>query len=164
MGREVRRVPKGWKHPRDDSGQYIPLYDKNFPEAASKWKAEFAQWENGFRKRFYPEEGWEPREGDQLTMEFWEWNGDPPDREFYRPDWPEESRTHYQMYESTTEGTPISPVFDTPERLARWLADNKASAFADMTATYEEWLRVCQGGYAPSAVIDADGMRPGVSL
>ena len=42
---------------------------------------------------------------------------------------PIEERTHYQMYETCTEGTPISPVMETPENLARWLADNGASAF-----------------------------------
>ena len=66
------------------------------------------------------------------------------------------------MYEDTTEGTPISPAFATPEELARWLADTGASAFGDSTATYEQWLHVCKGGWAPSAVIDINGMRSGV--
>jgi len=70
----------------------------------------------------------------------------------------------YQMWETTSEGSPISPVFETPEELARWLVDNNASAFGSETATYEEWLRVCQGGYAPSAVLDEKGLRSGVAL
>jgi len=56
------------------------------------------------------------------------------------------------MYENTSEGTPISPPFETPEELARWLADNNASAFGGMTATYEQWLATCKGLYAPSMV------------
>jgi hypothetical protein len=162
MGREVRRVPSDWEHPRDKRGGYIPMFDESFAVEASNWKAEFIKWEEGFRNDYNG--GWTPREGKQLVMEFWEWHGNPPDRKSYCPDWPEESRTHYQMYEDTTEGTPISPVFATPEELARWLADNEADAFGGMTATYEQWLRVCQGGYAPSMVVDAHGMRSGVAM
>lgn len=69
------------------------------------------------------------------------------------PDWPDDAATHYMMYEDTTEGTPISPAFATPEELARWLTDNNASAFARQTATYEGWLRVAKGGFAPSMVM-----------
>jgi len=49
------------------------------------------------------------------------------------------------MYETCTEGTPISPVMDSLETLARWLADNGASAFGEMTATYEQWLKIIGG-------------------
>ena len=79
------------------------------------------------------------------------------------PSWPEEERTHYQMYETTSEGTPISGVFESPELLAHWLADEGASAFAGQGADYESWLRVANGGYACSAVL-ADGvMESGVT-
>ena len=54
----------------------------------------------------------------------------------------------WQMWEDCTEGSPISPVFKTPEELAQWLADNKASAFGSMTATYEQWLATIKKGYA----------------
>ena len=78
------------------------------------------------------------------------------------PQWTDEEATHYMMYETTSEGTPISPAFETPEELARWLADNKVSTFAWFTATYEEWLPICKGGYAPSMVIDNEGVHGGV--
>jgi hypothetical protein len=61
------------------------------------------------------------------------------------PKWTADGATYFQMYETTTEGTSISPVMDSPESLARWLADNKASAFADQTASYDAWLKVCRG-------------------
>lgn len=68
------------------------------------------------------------------------------------------------MYETTSEGTPISPAFTSPEELARWLTDTGASAFGKDTATYEQWLRVCQGGYAPSAIYTSDGgLQSGVA-
>ena len=75
-------------------------------------------------------------------------------------------RTHYQMYETTSEGTPISPVMETPEALARWLADNGASAFGKMTATYAQWLNMITGdGCAPSAAfVPGVGIISGVEM
>lgn len=69
----------------------------------------------------------------------------------------------YQMWETVSEGSPISPVFETPEALARWLADTGASASGDQTATYDQWLNVCKGAYAPTMVMDAKGLRSGVA-
>jgi hypothetical protein len=141
MGREVRRVPQDWNPPKDK-----PHFDKSYAEAVAKWKDGYENW------KVNPES----------DCEYWEWAGNPPDEEYYRPAWSDEERTHYMMYETTTEGTPISPAFETPEKLARWLADTKASAFGGMSASYEHWLRVCNGGYACSAVFDSHGLRSGV--
>ena len=66
------------------------------------------------------------------------------------------------MWETTSEGSPISPVFETPEELARWLADTNASAFGREGASYESWLGMIRGGWAPSLIIDEKGMRSGV--
>ncbi len=57
------------------------------------------------------------------------------------------------MCETTTEGTPISPVMETPEELAKWLVTNKASAFASRSASYEAWLEVCRGKPAISGIM-----------
>lgn len=57
----------------------------------------------------------------------------------------------WQMWETTTEGSPISPVFSTPEELAKWLAENNASSFGGQTATYEQWMKMIVVGWAPSA-------------
>jgi len=79
------------------------------------------------------------------------------------PNWTEDEATMFVMYEDTTEGTPISPAFATPEELARWLADNQASSFGNMTATYSQWLRVCNGGYAPGMVMVGGTLTSGVA-
>lgn len=50
----------------------------------------------------------------------------------------------YRMYE-TTDGTPVSPAFATPEALARWLAETGASAFGALAAGLETWLPVARG-------------------
>jgi hypothetical protein len=50
----------------------------------------------------------------------------------------------WQLWETTTEGSPQSPVFETPEQLAAWCTDN-ATVFASMKATYSEWIRMIVG-------------------
>jgi len=143
MGREVRRVKADWQHPKNERGYYRPMFGRNYTEAAK----EFLEKANA--------------EGLQAAID---WFGSSPNQEDYMPEWPESERTHLMMYEDTSEGTPISPAFATPEELARWLADNGASACGGETATYEQWLRVCNGGYAPSMVMDSQGLRSGVAL
>lgn len=69
----------------------------------------------------------------------------------------------WQMWETTSEGSPISPVCDTPEQLARWLASAGASAFGSDTATYEQWLAMIGEGWAMSAVIIDGTMMSGVA-
>jgi hypothetical protein len=73
----------------------------------------------------------------------------------------------WQMWETTSEGSPLSPVFKTPEELAKWLADTGASAFGSQVATYESWFGMIQGsGWSPSAVIDENNgdIQDGVSF
>jgi len=125
MSREVRMVPANWEHPKDEKGNFIPLL--------SSFSYNEEEIKEGLRDGWLKDEP--PHYGCNVM-----------------PDWPEAERTHYQMYESTSEGTPISPVMETPEDLARWLADNNASAFAGVGATYEQWLATIKRGWAISAV------------
>jgi hypothetical protein len=161
MGRQVRRVPKDWIHPRNEHGNYIPMFDRSYREAAHEWIEDFMLWQDGKRRTFSGEIV-DVSESEKKYY-FWDWSGPPPQEEDFRPDWPEETRTHLQMYEDCTEGTPISPVMEAPEELARWLADNNASSFGRMTATYDQWLATIKAGWAPSAIIDSGGMKSGVA-
>lgn len=163
MGRVVRRVPKDWQHPKKRTydyrigrqvESYQPMFDRPFAEKMDEWYEGWKAWENGT----------DPDSRKHPDIPYWEWHGGPPDPEYYRPDWPEETRTHLMMYEDMSEGTPISPAFETPEELARWLTDNGASAFGDMTATYEQWLATCKGSWAPSLVVDNGVMKSGVEF
>lgn len=145
MGREVRRVPADWQHPKDEmTGRYKPLFDCGYQRALDEWNEENAKWSRGEFPDYADDE--------DKKMSYSEWSGDQPKSCDYMPDWPDEQRTHQMMYETTSEGTPISPAFETPEELARWLADTGASALGRSTASYEGWLRVAQGRYALSAV------------
>ena len=135
MGREVRRVPAKWEHPRDEQGHFRPMFDASYEERAK----EFLERAN--------------RDGLQEAVD---WMGCP-ERDDYMPTWPDSERTHLQMYETCSEGTPISPVFATPEELARWLADNGASAFGRMTATYEEWMVIARGKSSVGSMVIVGG-------
>jgi len=139
MGRKVRRVTKDWRHPKDENGRYKPLY-----ECYKKYAAEFLEMANK-----------EVLQKDLDYMGF-------PDSEDYMPDWDDTEKTHLMMYEDTSEGTPISPSFETPEELAKWLADNGASSFGSSTATYDQWLLICNGGWAPGMVLSFKGLQSGV--
>lgn len=137
MGREVRRVPKDWQHPKREDGSHVPMH-ASFPYTED----EIAE---GVR------DGWLDNEPPNYGCDV-------------MPQWPEAERTHWQMYEDTSEGTPISPVMESPEALARWLADNEASAFGRMTATYDQWLATIKRGWAPSLVLSGGVMASGVEF
>lgn len=183
MSREVRRVPADWQHPENERGHFVPLYGASHAEALREWEEnELPEWIEG--ARLWREEGkvkiysGEIKSVEQVVAEAaargrpappnasyeW-WAGERPERpdpDHYMPDWSDAERTHFMMYEDTSEGTPISPAFATPEELARWLADTGASAFADQTASYDAWLRIARGGFSPSVVIQNGSMISGV--
>jgi len=82
---------------------------------------------------------------------------DPPNPNDYMPNWPNSEKTHYMMYEDCSEGTPISPAFETPGELARWLADNKASSCGDMTTSYDAWLNMITKEGSSISMVIMDG-------
>lgn len=164
MSREVRRVAANWQHPKHavpnySTGRlvdrYKPLYPgENYQPRVDEWDEECAKWKAGWRP--------DHCDGADQAMCYEQWAGQRPHRDDYMPNWPDDQRTHLMMYEDTTEGTPISPAFESPEELARWLSDNGVSAFGSSTASYEGWLRVAKGGWAPSMVVTSAGIVSGV--
>jgi len=48
----------------------------------------------------------------------------------------------FQLWNTTTEGHPMSPVFDTLEKLCEYLETKKASVFGSNTATKEKWFEM----------------------
>ena len=151
MGREVRKVPADWKHPKEQKTDfrtggmeevYKPLFPgEDYQTRVDDWDEECAKWKAGWRPDYCTYDK-------SRAMTYEQYNGQRPHRDDYMPNWPAEQRTHLMMYEDTTEGTPISPAFATPEELAQWLVDNKASAFGRETGSYEGWLRVANSGDA----------------
>jgi len=161
-GREVRMVPENWEHPKDENQHYIPLFDGSYYEKDLKlWDESAEKFSKGLQTDF--EGGWYPLEDEYKSMSYTEYDGPRPEKADYMPNWNVDTNVLYVMYETTTEGTPISPAFKTKEKLAKWLYDNKASAFGNYTATYEEWLAMInQSSAVPSLVITKDGVTTGV--
>lgn len=118
MGRVVRRVPASWEHPKDKRGYYIPLHT-HFPYNEDEVAEGLT-------------DGWldadEPNYGIGLM-----------------PTWDASEATHFQLYETTTEGTPLGPVFDNLDALCEWAAEN-ATVFANFKASAEEWRRMLDDG------------------
>jgi len=113
MGREVRKVPPNWEHPKDGTGSYRPLLEPSYEEAAQEWTQGFNAWQAGTHPDLkYVEE----------PAHYWEWAGSPPEKEDHIP-YTEDEATWFQLYETVSEGTPVSPPFPTLEEIARYLVD-----------------------------------------
>ena len=120
MGREVRMVPPNWDHPIGDIGYGRkgpqPMYDRTFAKAEAEWLEDFDRIRSGdmtdSEREYYPHG-------------VCQWANDeaPPDPKYYRP-WSDEEATWFQVWETVSEGTPVSPPFATKDELISYLADN----------------------------------------
>lgn len=152
MGREIRKVPKGWEHPKSDARNedgYQSMHKEFYEDAIAEW------WENHtlWLKGAHP---------DQLAGKgkdckyFAQWNGNPPDVEYYNTFYRPEEATCFQMYQTVSEGTPVSPVFDTLQELEDWLVNKKGY-------TRSAAHSFCEGGWAPSFTLSSAGLKDGIS-
>ena len=164
MGRELRMVPADWEHPTNENGHYIPLLDGDFRSRDAEWLEGWQKWQEGLCENYGEGDKWKPIPPEYNHMRYTDYAGERPSPDDYMPDWPTDRRTHFMMYEDTSEGTPISPAFATGVELARWLADTGASAFAGDGATYEQWLATIKRGWAMSAVITNGVLKSGVAF
>lgn len=151
MGREIRRVPKNWEHPQYEQcphwggleqahmgswmkptdyrwGKcYHPLYDKDYETAAQDWVAGFDLWRDGKH----------PDQADYCKY-FWEYSY-PPREDYYRPSFTEPADC-YQIYETVSEGTPDSPIFETLEEMAEYLTGQGYSEGAAHAFIRDGWV------------------------
>jgi len=128
VGKEIRRVPPNWEHPKKSvwiqregrsEDRYIPLYDDCAQAKFDEWLEEYKEWcESGMAKAMSEEPKFEYP--NQPFRSFCDCNGiiDP---ENYRPSWDENTATWYQAYETVSEGTPLTPPFETEDELINYL-------------------------------------------
>jgi len=122
--REVRQVPLDWRHPKDEDGNYTPLVDRK----------EYSNNEEEMR---------DLREDYNLTSQ------EELDK-LFMPDFSKVPMEEMGIcaYESTTEGTPISPVFpNTPEgrfELAKHCMESE-TVFANYKSGIEAWCVILFG-------------------
>lgn len=60
----------------------------------------------------------------------------------------------YQLWETTSEGSPVSPVFKTLDELCEWCEVN-ATTFARFTATKERWKSMLDDNFVHHATGNA---------
>jgi hypothetical protein len=130
MGREIRRVPANWQHPmkpckhspwrggcdesKRNGGQcYQPLYDQDYETAAKEWLDGCIAWRNKTHEDY-----------SENFSYYWDYAGNPPDEEYYRPKMADGDRTWVQVYETVSEGTPVTPAFATKNELIDYLVTN----------------------------------------
>lgn len=144
MGREIRIVPPNWEHPKDYRGEYQPMFNRCFETEVKEWKEGYKAWEDKTHKDYNPESEW------------WEWHGGPPDRENYVP-YKKEECSWFQVYETVSEGTPVTPPFATSNELIFYLAEK--GDFWDQKRGNGPWsldsaTRFVEGdGWRPSGII-----------
>ncbi len=122
MGRQVRMVPPNWQHPMmsDGSGRLQPMYDRLFADVHAEWLSEFDRVRRGeldaIERECYTKPGMIP------LNEWLRDAGHPPDPAYHRP-WRDDEATWVQLWETVSEGTPVSPAFATPAELVDYLVD-----------------------------------------
>lgn len=211
MGREVRRVPVGWKHPVEynphwefqastpygrrkpasklhgPTERFVPLYGEQYSVAHREWEAEKVKWEAGehdslqFSLKYHSAEGWvnhagereAPKpfvvyaeDGETIVREFFpatiqellevypysDYAGEPsPETHFPDFDVPEDE-LGYCLYETVTEGTPVTPVFATPEELIDHLA-TVGQDWDQVPMRRASAEALVGSGWAPSAMV-----------
>jgi hypothetical protein len=176
MGREIRRVPPNWEHPtvkkynpwsHREEENFQPLYNEPYGPAMARWIEEHQLWERGE----HPAQ----KDGSGKEYRYYaQWGGGPPDVEYYRPDWKQEEMTWWQVYETVSEGTPVTPPFATREELVEYLVangdywDQKRRKEGRSLMPCEPWTRkqaesfVFGAGWAPSLIVTGGRVMSGV--
>ena len=163
MGREIRRVPPNWEHPMTEFGdRYQPLHDRDYEKEASEWLNNAILWDQGM----HDDQKDPDFESAKECKFYWEWAGEPPDKEHYRPKYKEEP-TWYQVYETVTEGTPVSPPFATEEELIDYLVENGDfwdQRRGDPPPSREAATSFVKLGFVPSMMISHEGVKTGINI
>ena len=159
MGREIRRVPPNWEHPKYTAenapspamiGEYRACRDETFDDALGKWNEEYQMWKAGTHPNQL-----NPRFAKWARDEFTEWIGGPPNPLYHRPAFTEEA-TWFQVYQTVSEGTPVSPPFATKVELVDYLTemgDFWTQANGDRPPTREQAEAFVNEGFAVSMAV-----------
>lgn len=90
----------------------------------------------------------------------------PDAREFYEAWKPTEppAGEWYQVWQTVSEGGPITPAFETAEECARWISTPGNSKWMGTGDGYEMWLKFLKGpGWAPSMMMTNGVIEDGVT-
>jgi len=154
MGREIRRVPKNWNHPKKQQAwgeDYIPLSD-DYVGYLKYWKEDVDQFikcmteviEKGKTKIYDTtytdvQEVFDYLNEDNQML--------PANPENYMPSGP-----WYQLFETVSEGTPLSPPFATPEELIEHLVEH-GDSWKNVPWSRENAEAMLKQGFTLSGVV-----------
>jgi len=162
MGREIRKVPANWEHPKGQNPwgyDYLSMHDQNFEDALAEWNKGNAEWIAGTHSDLL--DGTTTKEE---YPDYQEYHGKAPDPEYYRP-YKDEDCTHFQMYQTVSEGTPVTPVFATLQELEDYLVEVGECAGTRYNKKFSRTAAhaFCNSGWAPSAIVMNGEMKTGVA-
>jgi len=129
MGREIRKVPENWKHPKRVSSysgkeEFEPMFD-DYVRMLEYYRGEVDKfikhmtevWKDG-KTIIYDTTYTDVKE----VYEYFTEDDclEPPTFDDYIPEgeW-------FQLFETVSEGTPLSPPFKTKDELVEWLVNNR---------------------------------------
>jgi hypothetical protein len=164
MGREIRMVPPNWQHPKDERGQLRPMYRGNFADKFTQWLADFDRVRAGdldeIERECYAKPGMNP------LAEWLRDEGMPLRPNGYEP-WRKEDATWIQVWETVSEGTPVTPAFPTASELVNYLVahgdfwDQRRGNGGYTRAQAEAFVK---SGWAPSMMVCGDKITTGIAI
>lgn len=165
MGREIRMVPPNWEHPKIPCRHtpkckgwqcYQPMYDRTFDEAMAEWLEEFEKWKLAGHDEAIAKHGESEYPKKEPYRSFCKWHMAPPDPDYYHPDFGD-TATWYQVYQTVSEGSPVTPPFATQDELIHYLAtygDFWDQNRGDGPWSVESAYRFVKGeGWLPSMIV-----------
>ena len=139
MSREIRPVALDWEHPlaggtySDGRPRYVPLHSRE-----------------DLRIHL-----------DSFAADPEDWDNEEPDPADYMPEIPEGTPYGWQMYETVSEGSPVSPVCKTKDELAAWLSSTAAGRNQVSPAAAAAFV---DAGWAPTGMsLPGHGYMSGVA-
>lgn len=144
MGRKIRKVPANWEHPKKDNGSYQPMREEYYLDVLNEWLDDHNKWLDGTHEDLVKE----PELKEKYPF-YSMWGGNAPEVEYYQTrKYSDEELTHIQLYEDTSEGTPVSPVFAANEfeKLCEYAAEH-CTTFGSFTASKEQWMKMLSDNF-----------------
>jgi len=169
MGREIRMVPPNWQHPKDDHGNLRPMFGRNFDDVFADWLADFDRIRRGeltdIERECYGKLGMNP------LAEWLRDEGAPRAPGNYRP-WRDDEAMWVQVWETVSEGTPVTPPFATKGELVDYLVtggddwDRKRGRGKRGRGGYTraQAEAFVDAGWAPSFVMASGSMASGIEV
>jgi hypothetical protein len=156
MSRQLVMVPPHYEHPRIVvdrwNGPRIvckPIFPVLYSVKLAEWEADRDRVKRGdvekYEKLMYP------------TFERWLEENEPPQKEWYLQ-WTVEEATWFQLWQTVSEGSPVTPAYETKEELIEYLV-RYGDGIYDEEPRWRPWERK----YAEE-FINGSGWKPSGSF